>query len=237
MNWESLLNAYPSEKEAILQARSLRKMIIRAMHDIDIPVLHESWQEKGLLPLAKTLRPVCTRVWTDYFGSAPSFDMQRILEASAQGKTLPKLEKAETGVLELIINDAFSLLFQRLRIKNSRLIPGTWDRGYCPFCSTSPHIAFDSDFGRELVCPMCGHSWRFPRFKCPACRNADPSRLGYFEAEGSWGIRVYFCRECRQYIKVVDRKVRTTQDPETEDTLSIEMDELATQEGFRPYRP
>ncbi len=232
MNWESLLSTYPDDKAAILRAKELRALLTEQIGAIDIPVLHEFWQEKGLQPFAASLAPVCLSVWKEYFGSMPSFDMNEILDSCAQGKAIPELEGADAGALDVIVNDAFSLLLQRMREKNSDLIPDSWDQGFCPFCNSSPHIAFDSETGRELFCPMCAHSWRFRRFKCPVCNNTDHLTLGYFDAEGIEGTRVSFCRKCNHYIKVIDVKLRTAQDYETEDTLSLELDKLAADEGF-----
>jgi hypothetical protein len=233
MNWELLLAAYPTEQEPILKAKALREIIMKFLDKSDLPVIQEGWRENGLLPFTKTLIPICTETWKEFFGSDPSFSMEEILGSAAQGKAIPDLEGVDLDALEVIINDSFSLLFQQLRKKNSNLVPDTWNSGYCPFCGSSPHIAFDSETGRQLFCPMCGCTWRFRRFQCPSCNNTDHNTLGYFEAEGIKGDKIYFCRKCEHYIKVIDQKLRETQDPETEDTLSLEMDNLAVEEGFK----
>jgi formate dehydrogenase maturation protein FdhE len=233
MNWESLLRAYPDEKEAILRAKKIREILSNYIDSIEIPLLDEFWKNDGLKPFAEKLAPACTDAWKEYFGSMPPFDMNEILNACAQGETIPELKGIDTDALDVVINDAFSLLLHRMREKNSMLIPESWNQGFCPFCDSSPHIAFDSETGRELFCPMCGYSWRFRRFKCPVCNNTDHITLGYFEADGTEGTRVSFCRKCNSYIKVIDLKLRAAQDYETEDTLSLELDKLAADEGFQ----
>jgi formate dehydrogenase maturation protein FdhE len=234
MNWESLLSAYPDEKEAILRARKLREILTNHMDSREIPILDENWKNDGLKPFVEKLAPLCVDAWNEYFGSKPPFDMEEILNACAQGEAVPEIAGIDAGALDVIVNDAFSLFLHRMREKNPMLIPESWDKGFCPFCDSAPHIAFDSETGRELFCPMCGHSWRFRRFKCPVCNNTDHTTLGYFEVDGIEGTRVSICRKCNSYLKVIDLKIRTAQDYETEDTLSLELDKLAADEGFTP---
>lgn len=199
---------------------------------MEIPVVDASWKEVGLKQFIEKLAPICSKAWRSYSGSEPAFSMKDVLDACVKGAPIPEMKEADAGALDVIINDAFSLFLNRLRIKNSSEMPASWDQGFCPFCNASPHIAFDSETGRELFCPMCGHSWRFRRFKCSVCGNTDHLTLGYFQAEGIEGARVTFCRKCNSYLKVIDLKVRAVEDYETEDTLSLELDKLAAEEGF-----
>jgi formate dehydrogenase maturation protein FdhE len=107
------------------------------------------------------------------------------------------------------------------------------ENGACPFCGSHPKIAFDAETERRMFCPVCGNSWTFPRIKCPFCKNSDHNTLGYFEAEGIQGKRVYFCKECTYYFKVIDTNIRVALDAETENILSLELDHLAREEGFK----
>jgi len=232
MNWNALLKAYPDEQEAILRAKKLREILTERIDSMEIPVVDAFWKDNGLKPFIDRLAPICTETWKAYSGSEPAFRMEDILNACVKEEPIPILEEADAGTLDVIVNDAFSLFLNRMREKNSSIIPESWNQGFCPFCNASPHIAFDSETGRELFCPMCGHSWRFRRFKCPVCGNTDHVTLGYFQAEGIEGARVSFCRKCNSYLKVIDLKVRAAQDYETEDTLSLELDKLAAEEGF-----
>jgi FdhE protein len=123
--------------------------------------------------------------------------------------------------------------FQLLREKNKNVVPEKWAKGNCPFCSTHPRIAFDSEQARTLFCPLCGNSWEFQRIRCAFCDNMDHTMLGYFEAESSNGVRVSFCKKCKHYIKVFDIKMRTTSDADTEDVLTLELNAIASREGFK----
>jgi FdhE protein len=111
----------------------------------------------------------------------------------------------------------------------------TWDHGYCPFCGSQPSISFFEKTGKRYMhCGFCGLEWRFPRLKCPFCDNHDQKTLGYFNVEKEDGFRVDFCRQCKRYIKVVDKRVLEKAGPmELENLASLHLDILAAKEGFR----
>jgi len=91
---------------------------------------------------------------------------------------------------------------------------------------------------RVLHCPLCATEWEFPRLRCPYCQNEDQEELTYFEVEGEAGSRVNICRRCRHYLKTVDSRERQTPlDWEIEDYLTLHLDHLAQEEGYkRPER-
>jgi hypothetical protein len=233
MNWESVIKAYPSQEEVILGIKALHEKIERAMSGLDIPEIHIPCRDmNGLTTFVPLLAPACKAVWEETTGSAPVFDMEEALSSGAGGQNGPGMEGADNDLLQAIMHNAFSRLLHLLREKNPRLLPDSWSQGDCPFCGTYARMGFDSEDKRMLHCLSCGHSWRFPRLRCPSCGNADFNTRGYFEAEGIDGVRVYFCRECSHYLKIVDTKSRIAEDPETEDALTLELDDLADKEGF-----
>ena len=237
MNWEAILKAYPSQADAILRVKSLREKINRAMDGIDLPEIGATCRKLGnLSSFVPLLATSCTSVWKDMTGSEPAFDMADAIKASAGGKSAEDIAGAQGDLLQAIIYNSFSRLLHMLREKYTRLIPDPWTGGDCPFCGAYPRIGFDAEDKRMLHCLTCGHSWRFPRLKCPSCGNTDYHTQGYFEAEGLEGFRVYFCRECKNYLKIADIKIKATEDPETEDFLTLELDDLALKEGFTEER-
>jgi FdhE protein len=145
---------------------------------------------------------------------------------------LSGIDGAEIEIFDAVAQNSLSRLLHLLREKNAQLIPGSWSQGDCPFCGAYSRIGFDAEDSRTLHCLSCGHAWRFARLKCPSCGNSDFNTLGYFEAEGIEGVRVSFCRECNRYFKIVDVKKKTAHDAETEDALTMELDDLAAKEGF-----
>ncbi|HPI94237.1 MAG TPA: formate dehydrogenase accessory protein FdhE [Deltaproteobacteria bacterium] len=233
MDWESIIHAYPAHKNVIIGVRALRERIEGAIAAIPVPNLSKSCREMpDLSPFAPLLAPSCERVWEDITGAKPAFGMAEALAALTMKGDVPEMEEEDRERLEAIAQNAFSRFLFLLREKNGHLVPTAWNKGDCPFCGEYARIGFDEENRRTLHCLTCGHSWRFPRIKCPSCGNADHTSLGYFEAEGIDGVRVYFCKECRRYIKVVDTKARTAHDAETEDALTLELDEIAKKEDL-----
>lgn len=227
------MQAYPADQAGIYKAKALRESIDRHMTDMELPVLDEQWQESGAIAdILPELARLLDRVWRDTTGQATGFDMHAMLEnAIIKGQT-PRVDGMDEETLQVLVNHAFARLLFLLREKNANLIPAVWSRGKCPFCGSYPRIAFDMETGRNLACPLCGHSWPFVRVRCTVCDNADHGTLGYFEAEDLPDKRVYFCRACNHYIKVIDARKRQVLDAETEDALSLELDDLARKEGF-----
>lgn len=227
------MRAYPEQTNIILSVRTLREKIDHAIKDVEIPMLTEPFRDmKDPRLLVELLTPLCTRVWKDATGAGPAFDMASALSMLVAKGDLPEMAEEDRGRLDAIARSAFSRLLFLLRTKNERLLPEGWNKGDCPFCGEYARIGFDEEDKRTLHCLTCGHSWRFPRITCPSCGNTDHTTLGYFEADGIDGVRVYFCRECMRYLKVVDRRARPDHDAETEDALTMEMDELARKESF-----
>jgi FdhE protein len=142
----------------------------------------------------------------------------------------------ETQVLEFLAQTALKPSIQAMR---NLYAPGidteTWEHGYCPFCGSLPSISFFDKTGKRFMhCGLCGLEWRFPRLRCPFCSNEDHKNLGYFDVERQEGFRVDFCRQCRRYIKTVDKRVFEKTGPmDLENLASLHLDILATKEGFK----
>ncbi len=110
-----------------------------------------------------------------------------------------------------------------------------WDKGYCPLCGSQPDMACFSKKGkRRLHCELCGQEWAFARIGCPFCNEQERERLGYFESEQEEGLRVYFCRSCRRYLKTVDSRVFEEVAPlELESLATLHLDVIARENGFQ----
>ncbi len=233
MNWDSIIKAYPSQADVILGIKSLRERIERAMDGISIPEISVPCRDmENLSQFIPLITPVCVMVWKEFNGSDPTFDMDGILRAATGEQGIPEIDGTEGELIGAIINNTFSRFLHLLREKNTHVIPESWNQGDCPFCGAYARIGFDAEDKRELHCLTCGHCWRFARLRCFSCSNADFNTLGYFEVEGLEGVRVCFCRECNHYFKVIDTRVKPAADPETEDALTLELDDLAVKEGF-----
>jgi FdhE protein len=123
--------------------------------------------------------------------------------------------------------------FRCLMEKRLNGIP--WHRGRCPLCGSQPDMArFTKNGKRMLHCELCGTQWAFARMGCPFCENREPETLGYFEAEGEEGLRVYFCDACHGYLKTVDARVFEQLAPlELESLATLHLDLVAQERGYQ----
>jgi len=114
-----------------------------------------------------------------------------------------------------------------------------WLRGYCPICGSSPYIGqFAAEGQRSYLCSFCGFEWPGERLKCPFCENADHTSLHYFYEEGDEAHRMDVCDNCKSYIKTVDsRKLNYEPDLQAEDIVTIHLDIIASEKGYRRPAP
>jgi FdhE protein len=116
---------------------------------------------------------------------------------------------------------------------------GAWSLGICPFCGGPPGFTDVVEDGRRrLACQLCGGAWLFAKLRCPFCGvdgAAHLVRLTPDEAKEE-GYVVSACRECRAYIKEVDRRARWNAGPALiEDWGSPHFDLIAHRQGY--WRP
>jgi FdhE protein len=111
----------------------------------------------------------------------------------------------------------------------------SFPHGFCPFCGGFPAMGEIRDEGRRVLhCPLCATEWDYPRMKCPYCQNENQEKLTYFEVEGEAGCRVDICYDCWHYLKTVDVREREgALDWEVEDYLTLHLDHLAQEEGYK----
>lgn len=235
MQWDIIIQQYPEDVETIQQARDIRQRVTHRIQGLDIPLLAAPLEHDtigDLIPV-ETLGAVCREVWKEVLPAAPEVDFEEALLAALSGSEIPGMSPEEgEEALRIVLGAVVTGYFRRLRELNETIIPETHLEGSCPFCSSSARVGFDSESGRTLVCSLCAHQWQVPRVRCPFCGNRDHTTLGYFESEEINGVRVYYCLECKHYIKVIDTRIRDVSDAETGDVLTLALDERARQEGF-----
>lgn len=119
----------------------------------------------------------------------------------------------------------------------ARLAPlvdeGRWMRDYCPVCGGHPDFgALAGQAGsRRLLCARCDAEWTSARLGCPFCGAGDAERVGY-RLTGDGAYRLYTCRECRAYLKVVDLRRRSGACLPAERVLTVGLDCAALQAGY-----
>ncbi|AEG58716.1 formate dehydrogenase accessory protein FdhE [Desulforamulus ruminis] len=109
-----------------------------------------------------------------------------------------------------------------------------WLKNYCPVCGDQPTMAKLSgqDGHRKLYCGRCETHWRYKRSGCPYC-NEDDSEASFFTLDDNRQYRVYLCDHCKSYLKTVDERECGEVDLFCEDILTVELDELAHNEGYQ----
>jgi FdhE protein len=113
-----------------------------------------------------------------------------------------------------------------------------WQKGVCPVCGGRPGMALlGKEYGqRYLYCGLCEVRWRFRRLGCPYCANEHSQ---FITVEGMEMYRIYYCEQCRGYLKTVDEKSTGGEkiDLFWEDINTVCLDLLAMREGYHNYRP
>ncbi len=235
MNWEAIVKAYPDDAEGVAQTRAIYELLAASVSAMEIPKLESSAGKEEILACVprSLLAEICREGWVQVFAAEPELDLERAIDAFLSDDALPDLPDEYRVLLTMFIQPAVTLYMNALRQHNAELVPVATSSGSCPFCRVYPRIAFDSETTRRLSCLLCGHEWEIARIKCPCCGNGDFETLGYFEAEGIEGVRVYFCNICKHYLKVIDTRTRQAYDAGTEDIITLALDGLAEQEGYR----
>jgi len=84
---------------------------------------------------------------------------------------------------------------------------------------------------------MCGGAWVFPRLRCPFCGAQAAKDLVRLEAEEKEeGYFISACRQCKAYVKELDRRIRWNAGPAlVEDWGSPHFDMVALRAGY--WRP
>jgi FdhE protein len=110
-----------------------------------------------------------------------------------------------------------------------------WEKGYCPLCGSEPDMAWFTQTGKRVLhCELCGKQWAFARIACPFCNNREQKDLGYLEAKGEEGLRVYVCRSCLRYLKTIDSRVFEEVAPmDLESLATLHLDLIASQNGYK----
>lgn len=147
----------------------------------------------------------------------------------------------DAGVLSFLIGACVKpgIEMQAEKLRDRVDLQG-WLRGDCPLCGSPAQIAILRGEGGEryLQCALCALQWRMLRIACPYCDNRDAEMLSYLSPEGEDAYRVELCDRCRGYIKTVDAR-RLDYEPylELEDIITIHLDILAIERGYRRSAP
>jgi hypothetical protein len=178
----------------------------------------EAWDAKRLAPIA--LLPTYSGIVSEVARELSGLPAD-VLALLATLGLRPALQAAFAGV-------------------RAHLPDGVWALGVCPFCGAPPGFTDVVEDGRrQLACPLCGGAWSFAKLRCPFCGvegAQDMVRLAAAEPKEE-GYAISACRECRGYVKELDRRVRWNGGPAlVEDWGSPHLDLIAGRRGYwRPH--
>jgi FdhE protein len=169
-----------------------------------------------------------------------TFPLERLLASVLRGEIDAfdaGSEGVDKGLLIFLAHEVVKLfLTVRRDLYALRVDEEGWKEGFCPFCGGMPFLAeFRGEEGKRfLFCGDCETEWRFSRFTCPFCKNDDQQKMGYFSAEGEDHYRVYYCENCKGYLKTVDsRETEKKVFPEIENLATLHLDFAAKKEGLK----
>lgn len=139
-----------------------------------------------------------------------------------------------------VIHNVFKPFMTALRKKSEFKTPkGEWMESSCSFCGYLPDVSKiveSKENQRHLHCAICENEWEFPRLVCPACGSSEQSKHGFFEYEDNNIYRVYYCDECRHYIKNVripKLKEESGFDLAVEDVITNFLDAAMIDKGYK----
>jgi FdhE protein len=114
----------------------------------------------------------------------------------------------------------------------------TWEEGKCPVCNARPVLSsLSADGRRQLHCSFCGTVGDANRDQCPSCLTLDPGSLKTYAFKGEEGFSVLVCDACKSYAKTIDADLLSTMSPDLADLMSLPLDIVMQQKGFKRRSP
>ncbi len=159
----------------------------------------------------------------------------RLFEADSAERPPQEPWGAEGDLIYFFVVLSFKSLQEKIAENWRTQGAAGWAHGTGPFCGAAAGMGEIRDEGKRILhCPLCRTEWEFRRLECPYCGNSDHEKLTYFQREGDLQYRVDLCLACRNYMKTVNgRESGGPPDMELEDYLTLDLDRLAQEEGYR----
>jgi len=139
-----------------------------------------------------------------------------------------------------VVHNVFKPFMVLLRQNSEvKIDKGEWLESSCPFCGYLPDmskIVESKENKRNMHCAICENEWEFPRLICPSCGCNDQTKNGFFEYEDNNLYRVYYCDECKHYVKNVripKLQEESSFDLAVEDIITNFLDSAMIDKGYR----
>ena len=109
--------------------------------------------------------------------------------------------------------------------------------GHCPRCSHAPQLGCLVPEGDgtafTLSCSLCFAEWRYPRERCPSCRETDDSKIVYYHAPELDHLEVRACDGCHVYLNVIRMAKAPDAVPDVDEIAALPLDVWAKKNGYR----
>lgn len=226
---ENLLEAFIHSAEKLLPVLESMELFQRCLDD-----LRKIFHEKGLALIEDYLSGAAKSSAETLKDNLPS---KEIISFAREYVIAPVLraQAAKTG----------------LAAKRPWDEEGLWQESYCPFCGSSPIIAwldkpvieeknaFLAGGGgkKHFHCPVCNVNWVFRRSVCPACGKQGSGTVEILHEAGSDSERIDYCAHCRAYHLTVDlRKMFDFPHPDTMALALMHLDIIASRNKLLPLK-
>ncbi|MCD6243685.1 MAG: formate dehydrogenase accessory protein FdhE [Candidatus Korarchaeota archaeon] len=140
-------------------------------------------------------------------------DIRKLAESSLTEEPNYVKEVASKLDVEVDLIQALALwtvqpVFKAIRLLvEGKMDVNKWHNGFCPICGSYTRTGYIArDRGQFLKCEMCGMEWPFQMLTCPFCGNEDKRMIEIHQVDGG-RFRLYICRVCSNYWKVVDEEL------------------------------
>jgi len=208
---------------------------------IDDELLADAFTEIGMLVQAR--RPddaEAARAFLAALGSG-AFTLRELAESVLQGRDdimrgIAAGANIDAGLVQALVYWAMQPFMEALaELLEGKLDLERWNRGVCPVCGSHTRLGYMTGAGNALYlkCQVCGAEWRFPRVTCPFCGNNESGTVGFYTIDGDKRFRLYECKKCHHYWKVVDENVAGTLVPrKLYDVWTLKLDHIAREKGL-----
>jgi FdhE protein len=255
-------NVVKAFKELLVQRTSLKAEMALPAHAFKPDLVHFSqgvsvWLQGSLIFSEDYLRKAVDRLFPAMEKGFPKiapdlnilktaftrFAPERIIEAMLKGREDFVTETASglnmsPELLQFVTLQLMKPYIEKLSEATAPLIAHLeWHRGNCPVCGAYPELSYlSTEAGqRWLRCPVCAHSWRYIRTRCPACENDDQNRMEMLFFEDMPQERAELCHQCKRYIVSLD--LRKCPQPVVFETATLGMiylDVISQEKGYVP---
>ncbi len=204
-------------------------------------LLADAFTEIGMLVQAR--RPGDAEAARAFLGALGSgaFTLRELAESVLQGRDdimrgIAAGANIDMGLVQAMTYWALQPIMEALAdALAGKLDLSRWQRGVCPVCGSQTRLGYMTGTGNALYlkCQVCGAEWRFPRITCPFCGNNESGTIGFYTIGGDKRFRLYECKKCHHYWKVVDENEAGTVVPRRlYDVWTLRLDYAAREKGL-----